>query len=124
VSFDTTTDATAPALLEAQYELGRLSLLAPTESEVESARNYALGTLATSLATQAGLASTLSMLVGSDLDETWLREHPGRLAATTVDQVAEAAAGMLAPAAFTGVVVGDLTTISPGLRALGTVSLP
>jgi predicted Zn-dependent peptidase len=123
VSFDTNTEATAPALLEAQYELGRLSLRPPTEHEVESARHYALGTLATSLATQAGLASTLSMLAGNGLDETWLREHPGRLVATTVDQVAEAAAGMLAPAAFTGVVLGDLDAVAPGLRALGTVTL-
>ncbi len=124
VSFDTNTDATAPALLESQYELGRLSLRPPTEHEVRSARNYALGTLATSLATQSGLASTLSMLAGSGLDETWLREHPGRLAATTVEQVAQAAATMLAPAAFTGVVVGDLDAIAPGLRGLGTVTLP
>lgn len=124
VSFDTTTDATAPALLEAQYELGRLSLKPPTEQEVESARNYALGTLATSLATQAGLASMLSMLAGSGLDENWLREHPIRLAATTVDEVARAAAGMLAPAAFTGVVLGDLDAVAPGLRGLGTVIVP
>ncbi len=124
ISFDTNTDATAPALLEARYELGRLSLRPPTDQEVESARNYSLGTLATSLATQAGLASTLSMLAGNGLDETWLREHPRRLAATTVEQVAVAASTMLAPAAFTGVVVGDLDAIAGGLRALGSVTLP
>ncbi|HEY5877659.1 MAG TPA: pitrilysin family protein [Nakamurella sp.] len=124
ISFDTNTEATAPALLEAQYELGRLSLQPPTEQEVESARSYALGTLATSLATQAGLASTLSMLAGNGLDETWLREHPRRLAATTVQEVASAASTMLAPAAFTGVVVGDLDAIAGGLRALGSVTLP
>jgi zinc protease len=124
VSFDTNTEATAPALLEAQYELGRLSLQPPTEPEVESARNYALGTLATSLASQAGLASTLSMLAGQGLDEAWLREHPARLAATTVDQVALAASTLLAPAGFTGVVVGDLDAVAPGLAALGTVTLP
>jgi predicted Zn-dependent peptidase len=121
ISFDTTTQATAPALLEAQYELGRLCLQPPTEQEVESARSYALGTLATSLATQAGLASMLSLLAGSGLDETWLREHPKRLAATTVDEVAAAAATMFAPAAFTGVVLGDMDAVAPGLRALATV---
>ncbi len=124
ISFDTNTEATAPALLETQYELGRLSLQAPTEQEVESARNYALGTLATSLATQSGLASMLSVLAGSGLDEVWLREHPARLAATTVDQVAAAAASMFAPASFTGVLVGDLDATATGLRALGTVELP
>ena len=90
---------------------------------MESARNYALGTLATSLATQSGLASTLSMLAGAGLDETWLREHPVNLAAVTVDEVAQAAAAMLAPARFTGVVVGDIGVLEadaprPGQREL------
>ena len=121
VAFDTTTPSTAPALLEARYELGRLSLLAPTDAEVESARNYALGTLATSLSTQSGLASTLSMLAGAGLDESWLREHPGRLAKVTVDEVAHAAATLLAPANFTGVVVGDLGVLKAELSGLGNV---
>lgn len=121
VAFDTTTPSTAPALLEARYELGRISLVPPTAEEVESARNYALGTLATSLSTQSGLASTLSMLAGLGLDETWLRDHPGRLAALSVDDVAAAAAAMLAPARFTGVVVGDLTVLEPALLGLGNV---
>lgn len=124
ISFDTTTDATAPALREAQEELDRMRLKPPTEAEVESARNYALGTLAASLATQAGLASMLSMLTGNGLTETWLRAHPKRLAATTVDEVAAAAATLFAPSAFTGVVVGDLDAVAPALRDLGTVELP
>ncbi len=121
VAFDTTTPSTAPALLEARYELGRISLLPPTAEEVESARNYALGTLATSLATQSGLASTLSMLAGAGLDETWLRDHPVHLAAVTVDEVAQAAASMLAPANFTGVVVGDIGVLESELQGLGNV---
>lgn len=121
VAFDTTTPSTAPALLEARYELGRISLVPPSADEVESARNYALGTLATSLSTQSGLASTLSMLAGLGLDETWLRDHPARLAALGVDDVAAAAASMLAPAGFTGVVVGDLAVLEPALQGLGNV---
>ena len=121
VAFDTNTASTAPALLEARYELGRISLVPPTADEVESARNYALGTLATSLSTQSGLASTLSMLAGLGLDESWLRDHPARLAALDVDDVASAAASMLAPARFTGVVVGDLAVLEPALQGLGNV---
>ncbi|MGS0688300.1 M16 family metallopeptidase [Nakamurella sp. GG22] len=121
IAFDTTTPSTAPALLEARYELGRISLVAPTADEVESARNYALGTLATSLSTQSGLASTLSMLAGTGLDESWLKHHPVALAAVTVDEVAAAAADMLAPARFTGVVVGDVGVLESQLRGLGDV---
>ncbi len=121
VSFDTTTPSTAAALLEARYELGRLALTGPTVKEVESARNYALGTLATSLASQAGYASTLSSLAGLGLDVDWVREHPARLAAVTDDDVARVASTLLAPAAFTGVVVGDLDTIGTSLAAVGGV---
>ncbi len=123
VSFDTTTASTAAALLEARYELGRLALNPPAAEEVESARNYALGTLATSLATQAGYASTLSSLAGLGLDVDWVREHPARLAAVTVDDVARVAATLLAPSSFTGVVVGNLEAIGASLVTLGGVEL-
>jgi predicted Zn-dependent peptidase len=121
VSFDTTTPSTAAALLEARYELGRLALTPPDPAEVESARNYALGTLATSLSTQAGYASTLSALAGLGLDPDWVQEHPARLAAVTVEDVARVASTLLAPAAFTGVVVGDLDVIGDSLSVLGGV---
>ncbi len=121
VSFDTTTPSTAAALLEARYELGRLALTPPEGKEVESARNYALGTLATSLSTQAGYASTLSALAGLGLDADWVWEHPARLAAVTAPDVARVAATLLAPDAFTGVVVGDLDVTGASLSAIGGV---
>ena len=123
VSFDTNTTSTAAALLEARYELGRLALTPPTDTEVESARNYALGTLATSLATQAGYASTLSSLAGLGLDVNWLREHPARLSAVSVDDVARVAGTLLAPSAFTGVVVADMASVGASLAAVGGVEL-
>src|SRR5262249_37811646 len=57
---DVATEVTAPALLETLYELGKIASLPPTADEIESARQYAIGTLALSTATQAGLASTLA----------------------------------------------------------------
>jgi len=124
VAFDTTTESTAAALLEARYELGKLALTAPTSAEVESARNYALGTLAISLGTHAGFASTLARIHGAGLDLSWLRAHPARLAAVTLEQVAAAAADHLAPSQFTGIVLGDLDVIAGGLSRVGGVSLP
>lgn len=124
VAFDTNTETTAPALLETRYELAKLTLLAPSEAEVESARNYALGTLALSLSTQAGYASTLSWLLGAGSDADWLREHPARLAAVTRDDVADAGARWFGPTTFTGVVVGDLDRIGDQLQRLGGVTLP
>ena len=56
-----------------------------TEDEVANVRQYAIGTLALSTATQAGLASTLAGLSAFDLGLDWIAEHPKRLQAVSVD---------------------------------------
>lgn len=123
VDADTASEVTAAALLETRYELARLALVPPTESEVESARQYAIGGLLTSTSSQSGLASMLASLAGVGLGQDWLSGHPERLRSVTVDQVAEAAQ-FFAPTAFTGVVVGDAEQLSDQLRVLGGVVLP
>ena len=77
VAFDTTTPSTVAAWWEARYELGRMTVSPPTPAEIDAARNYAVGTLATSLSTQAGYASTLTALAGHGLTADWLRGQPG-----------------------------------------------
>lgn len=118
---DVSTDVTAPSLLETEYELGRISTLPVTEAEVESVRQYATGTLALSIATQAGLASTLSALLGNGVGVEWLSEHPRRLAKVTVEEVSAAAAEFFAPARFARVVVGDAATVAGPLARLTSV---
>ncbi len=115
------TEVTAPAFLETWYELGRISSLPVKDDEVEAVRQYAIGTLALSTATQAGLASTLSGLAGTGLGLDWLLEHPRRLAAVTTGEVSAAAARFFAPAALAAVVVGDAGTISAPLQALAAL---
>jgi len=119
VDADTANEVTAAAVLETLYELGRIALVPPTEDEVESVRQYAVGSLVTSTASQAGLASQLAALAASGLGVEWLAGHPGRLAAVTVDDVAKAALEFFAPTRFTGVVVGDADSLAPRLAALG-----
>lgn len=123
VDADTASEVTAAALLETRYELARLALVPPTESEVESAREYAVGGLLTSTASQSGLASTLVVLAAAGIGQDWLSAHPERLREVTVQQVAEAAQ-RFAPTAFTGVVVGDADVLADQLRMLGGVQLP
>jgi zinc protease len=120
VESDTASDVTAPALLETRYELGRLGVVPPTESEVDSVRQYAIGSLLIATASQTGLASQLVALVSLGLGVDWLVDHPGRLAEVTAEQIAEAALEFFAPANFTGVVVGDAAQL-PLLRSLGGV---
>ena len=124
VETDVASDVTAAALLETRYELGRLSAVPPTADEVDAARRYLIGSLSISLDNQAGLASTISALAADGLGVDWLRAHPARLEAVTPEQVAAAALEFFAPAAFTGVIVGDAEVVGAGLRALGGVTGP
>jgi predicted Zn-dependent peptidase len=115
------TEVTAPAILETRYELGRIASLPVTAGEVEAVRQYAIGSLALSTATQAGLASTLSALAAFDLGLEWVLEHPRRLSAVNVDDVSAAAAEFFAPSRLMAVAVGDAAAISAPLKALGPV---
>jgi len=117
------TEVTAPALLETYYELGRIASLGVTEEELASVRQYAIGTLALSTSTQAGLASNLSALAPFGLGLDYILEQPKRLTAVTIEDVNTAAAEFFGPSGLTGVVVGDAATIAGPLGALGAVEL-
>jgi zinc protease len=119
---DVASDVTAAALLETRYELGRLVAVPPTPDEVDAARAYAIGSLAISLDSQGGLASSIGTLAADGLTLDWLGDHPARLASVTVEEVAAAALRYIAPTAVTGVIVGDADVIGPRVRALGGVA--
>jgi predicted Zn-dependent peptidase len=121
VDADTASEVTAPALLEMRYELGRLGVVPPTEEEVETVRQYAIGSLLIATASQTGLASQLAALAPLGLGAEWLVEHPNRLKEVTGEQIAEAALEFFSPTRYTGVVVGDAAQLKT-LRALGGVS--
>jgi zinc protease len=121
VDADTASEVTAPALLEMRYELGRLGVVPPTEEEVETVRQYAIGSLLIATASQTGLASQLAALAPLGLGADWLVEHPNRLKEVTGEQIAEAALEFFSPTRFTGVIVGDEAQFK-SLRSLGGVT--
>jgi predicted Zn-dependent peptidase len=115
------TEVTAPALVETVYELGRISTVAPSEDEVEQARQYALGSLLLGMSTQSGLASLASVYAAYGLRLDFLPEHAGRLGQASRDDVAAAAATYLAPARAVTIVLGDAAIIEPSLARVSTV---
>ncbi|MFL6144929.1 MAG: M16 family metallopeptidase [Labedaea sp.] len=123
VDTDTASEVTAATLLEIRYELGRLGLVPPSESEVDTVRRYGIGSLVVGTSSQSGLASQLAALAVLGLGMDWLIGHPNRLAAVTAEQIAGAALDFFAPAKFTGVIVGDADRLG-GLRGLGGVLMP
>jgi predicted Zn-dependent peptidase len=110
-SADVATEVTAAAVLETLYELGRMASTSVTAAELESVRQYAIGTMALGTSTQAGLASTLTGLIGAGLEIDWLASHVASLQAVTIDDVAAVAAEFLAPRKLVGVAVGDAAKI-------------
>jgi zinc protease len=122
IDADVATEVTAPALLEIWYELGRMATLPITATELADVRQYAIGTLALSLASQSGLASTLAALAGHGLGLEWLREHPRRLAAVTLEDAFAAAARYLAPAGVVTVLLGDAEKVAGAVGTLGPVA--
>ncbi|MDP5182728.1 pitrilysin family protein [Blastococcus sp. BMG 814] len=123
VEADVATEVTGPALLETLYELGRMALTPVTAAELDAARRYVLGSMALSTSTHAGLASTLSALLGVGLPADWLSSHQRDLTAVTVEQVQAAAARYLAPEALTAVVVGDADRVAAELGTLAPVTV-
>ena len=123
VGLDTSRETTAAALMETVYELSRVVLVPPTDAEIDAARQYAIGSLAISLATQGGLASTLARLVPRGVPADWVRTHPQRLADTGNDEVRAAAQRMFGPGRFTGIVQCDAAAVGDALRAIGGVEL-
>jgi zinc protease len=117
-SADVATEVTAPAVLETLYELGKISTLPISSTELELIRQYAIGTMALSISTQAGLASTLVGLLGAGLDVEWLSTHRQRLTAVTIDEIAAVSAEFLSPRALVGIAVGDAEQIAPSLRRI------
>ncbi|MBA3277923.1 MAG: insulinase family protein [Geodermatophilaceae bacterium] len=124
VDADVATEVTARAVHETWYELGRMALAPVTQDELDLARRYALGTLALSTATQAGLASTLTSLVGQGLSASWLADHQKAVAGVTIADVQEAARRYFAVSSLATVVVGDATVVEDSLRSLAVIRNP
>lgn len=120
---DVATEVTAPALHEIGYELGRIATLPPEAEELEDVRQYAIGTMSLSLATQSGLAGWVTSLAGAGLTVDWLTDHGKRLAAVTLDEVHAAAMKYLAPSKTVTVVLGDAEQITEPLSRLSAVTV-
>jgi predicted Zn-dependent peptidase len=118
MSAEVATEVTAPALVETFYELGRIAALAPSEAELEQARQYALGTLQLGMSTQAGLAGLASTYAGFGLRLDYLAVHSERLEAATLADVKRVAREHLAPAKAAVVVLGDASRIADEVAAI------
>ena len=124
IDADVASAVTARAVHETWYELGRMALAPVTQDELDSARRYALGTLALSTATQAGLASTLTSLAGQGLSASWLTDYQKAVAGVTIADVQAVSHRYLSVSSLATVVVGDAALVENSLGSLAAVRKP
>ncbi|MEV0776818.1 pitrilysin family protein [Streptomyces sp. NPDC050428] len=121
VEADTAAEHTVAALGVIRAELERMAAEPPSPEEVDAARSYAIGSLATAMSSPASLASGLSNLLHIGVGADWLHGWAALLDGVTYEAVTEAACRYFRPAAFTGVVLADESAVAP-LRRDGTSS--
>ncbi|MEW9551190.1 M16 family metallopeptidase [Nonomuraea sp. NPDC050783] len=115
VEADTAAETTGPALEALAAELSGMRTRPPTGEEVEAARAYATGSMATRLAPADRLAGALADLAAKAVDPLLLLDFPRRLAAATPESVTEAAQEFFAPERFSGVVAADPRHLAEGV---------
>ncbi|MGW6512542.1 M16 family metallopeptidase [Streptomyces niveus] len=122
VEADTAAEHTAAALGVIRGELARMSTEPPSRGEVDAARSYAIGSIATAMSSPASLASGLSNLLHIGVGADWLHGWGPLLDGVPYEAVAEAARRFFRPGDFTGVVLADESAVAP-LRRTGSAEL-
>lgn len=115
---DVTTDVTAPALKEVIGEIRRLQVAAPTPEEAAGMRTYLAGIFVLQNASASGLINSLANRDFHGLPADWLEDYVPGVLAVTPDQMQALAREWMPLDRMTLVVVGDLATVEPQLRAM------
>jgi zinc protease len=111
------TDKTAEALAEFFKELDGIRKPIPAD-ELEKAKNYVALLLPRNFETTQSLAGSLAQMFVFNLPPDYFETFTARVRAVTQAEVQRAAERYIQPDKFAVVVVGDLKTIEPGIRAL------
>lgn len=111
------TDKTAEALSEFFKELDGIRKPIPAD-ELEKAKNYVALLLPRNFETTQSLAGSLAQMFIFNLPPDYFETFTSKVRAVTQAEVQRAAERYIQPDKFAIVVVGDLKTIEPGVRAL------
>lgn len=88
------------------------------EDELNKAKNYVALGFPGQFETTSDLAANLEELIVYGLPEDYFAQYVPRIRAITANDLQKIAARYIQPSRFTVVVVGDRTSIEPGIRAL------
>lgn len=115
---DVTSTATGASLTEVYKEIRRLQTETPPAEEVAGSRNYLAGLFAIQNATAASLVNSMAQRDALGWPKDWLQTYVPAVLAVTPAQVRQAAVATQPLDKATLVVVGDLTSVEPQLKAL------
>ncbi len=118
---DVSTEVTGAALKEIIFEIDRLGREAPTEEELRGIQNYFAGIFVLQNSTPGGLIGQLAYLRLHGLDRAYLETYVQTVYKVTPEDVRRIAAGLLASADMTVVIVGDLAKIKDQVAPFGPV---
>ena len=111
------TDKTSESLTEFFNELTRIGDTIPAE-ELDKAKNYVALGFPQDFETTRDITSKLAEQVIYDLPDGWYNGYMAKIQAVAAADVERAADKYITPDRFAVVVVGDLKTIEPRIRAL------
>jgi len=113
------TDKTADSMKEIVKELHEIvSTRAPTETELKFARDSLVLTLPGDNETAGEVASSYADLLAFGLPDDYWNSYADKVESLTLSQVQTDARTLFQPDALTWVVIGDLSKIEAGIRAL------
>lgn len=116
-SADITTAQTGAAMREVFDELRRLQTAAPDAEETEGQKTYVSGIFVFRNATPQSVVGTLASAENLGLPDSWISGYIPTTQAVTAGQVQDWAKGLRADR-MTLILVGDLKTVVPQLKAL------
>lgn len=118
---DVTREETANAIREIYREVERLQTEPPPADELQRNQNLLVGRLALSVSTRQGLIGRLAFLDQFGLPDSWLAGYVSAVRAVTPQRFVEVMQTHLSPAKMSLVVVGDLSKVRDGVKALPQV---
>ncbi len=116
---DVTTAVTGASLKEIFYEIDRLQAEAPSEAELESAKNYMLGTFVLRNSDRAGIIAQLEFINFHGLPADYLNTYVGKVRAVTPALVQQMAQKYIDDTKTAIVAVGDKKLIEDQVKPYG-----
>jgi zinc protease len=115
---DVTPAVTGASLTEVFKEIRTLQTTPPGDVEAKGIRTYLAGLFAIANSTSGAVLNTVATRDNLGLPKDWLENYVPSVLAVTPQQISASAAETLPLGKMTMVVVGDLATVEPQLKAL------